>query len=368
MSDGPADVPESVIVKHADLTRSCSEADRLTPPEWLVLNDWAGLRFTGRMFERDPIAPRFYAGNREACLFVAQDLGRLERLDDYLMGDDRDAAEGALIGYSKAMGRLHAHSRGREDEYRALREPLGPTPETIREYLTYGWLTEQLGDVLEPLGWTAGAQASRDLRRLIEALRDPGPFRVYMQGDACPDNCLFLDSAPLLIDFEGGGYGHALLDGTYGLLPFPTCWCVARLPADVSRRMASVYRSELVKGCAVAGDDRRYFRAVVECCLFWALFFFSHFSLSKLLDEDRQIVVASARQRCVRKLELAGELSERHGHLEALGNLLGRAAGRLRELWPSGDCELPEYPAFSSGQDLSAQAAANSVNGRISGA
>jgi DNA-3-methyladenine glycosylase I len=34
-----------------------------------------------------------------------------------------------------------------------------------------------------------------------------------------------------LIDFEFGRLGHALMDGTYGRMIFPSCWCANRLPA-----------------------------------------------------------------------------------------------------------------------------------------
>lgn len=33
-----------------------------------------------------------------------------------------------------------------------------------------------------------------------------------------------------LIDFEGGRYSHALIDGVFADLYFPSCLCVNRIP------------------------------------------------------------------------------------------------------------------------------------------
>lgn len=349
VAQGPDGAPPSIIVKHLNRDRVLSRADRIFPPEWLFFNDWAGLKFIGDVFGGDRIVPRLYGGNREACLFVMEDLGRISQLDHYLMGADAGVAERALIRYSRAMGRMHARTCGKERQFRALRDSLGPMPDSAREFLALSWMTDELGLALEALGLTTEQEAEREIRQVIEALRSPGPFSVYTHGDCCPDNCLFVDSEPILIDFEGGGFFHALLEGTYSRIPFPSCWCVARLPAEIGDRMESVYRSELEKGCPAAGDDGRYFRAVVECCAYWALDFLRHFPLKTLLDDDRPIVVASARQRMVTNLGLVWNLSERHGHCEALGAVLGKAARKLRELWPGESCELPDYPVFVGG-------------------
>jgi hypothetical protein len=72
-----------------------------------------------------------------------------------------------------------------------------------------------------------------------------------------------------LIDFEFGRLGHALMDGTYGRMIFPSCWCANRLPSRLVSKMEAVYRTELVKGCPEAQEDRIFERALVSVCGFW---------------------------------------------------------------------------------------------------
>ena len=48
-----------------------------------------------------------------------------------------------------------------------------------------------------------------------------------------------------LIDFEFTRFGHALIDGLYPQIPFPTCWCCNVIPDGLADELTTAYRAEL---------------------------------------------------------------------------------------------------------------------------
>ena len=90
-----------------------------------------------------------------------------------------------------------------------------------------------------------GTPPARELELLSSRLSDPGPWLTLIHGDPCPDNSLLVDQRIRLIDYEFARPSHALLDGIYWRIGFPTCWCAGRTPADIAGRVDAVYRAEL---------------------------------------------------------------------------------------------------------------------------
>jgi hypothetical protein len=72
-----------------------------------------------------------------------------------------------------------------------------------------------------------------------------------------------------LIDYEFSQPSHALLDGTYWRLGFPTCWCAGRVPTDVTTRVEAVYRIELGNSIPVALDETAYRIEVAYMSAVW---------------------------------------------------------------------------------------------------
>ena len=149
-----------------------------------------------------------------------------------------------------------------------------------------------------------------------------------------------------LLDFEGGMFSHALKEGVYGRIHFPTCWCVYRMPEHVPLRMEEAYRAELVKGCPAAADDRLFYRAVVDACALWMLDWYHEFPLAQLLEQDRMIVTSTVRQRFLMRSEILARTTEEFGHLEAFGETVRAIATKLSEVWTPDEYAMPYYPAF----------------------
>lgn len=330
---GPDNAPDSVIVKQAR-----------TYPSGTFFNDWASLQFLSQIIPDLAFAPHFYIGDVEQRIFVMEDLGKGQRLDHLLLGNDPVAAEAALIEHATLHGRLHALTIGKQADYAAIRNPLGLLEHDYDDP-TLAWLAPIFHQSIDIVGVAPAPGVDRELAELASAIQNPGPFMAFVQSDSCPDNCLYIGSSLYLLDFEGGEFSHALLEGVYGRIHFPTCWCVYRLPEQIPLRMEAAYRTELVKGCPAATDDTLFYRAVVEACAYWLLKSYFWVPLSKVLESDRMIIAASDRQRFLTRTDIFVQASEQFGHLEAVGATMRTLAAKLRARWPETE-EMAYYPAF----------------------
>jgi hypothetical protein len=256
----------------------------------------------------DPLAPRFLAGDRETGLIVIEDVGDSVGLDRLLLGDEPTTGD-SLIEYATLLGRLHALTAGKQATFDHLRDALGPRDKGTDHY-TYQWLATTFHRTLDSLSITPPAGVDGDLAALIGAIREPGPFWAYTHGDPCPDNVVRANGRWHLLDFEFGDFRHALTDGVYGRILFPSCWCVGQLPAPVSRQMEAVYRTALARGCPAAADDTLFHRAIVEGCASWVLTMCNRHSLVDLLAGDQTWGTATLRQRVIQRAGILAQTTE----------------------------------------------------------
>ncbi|MGH9752671.1 MAG: phosphotransferase family protein [Blastocatellia bacterium] len=340
--EGPQCAPKSVIVKQAvAIGREIYNPDLPEGPAWRLFNEWAGLRFlTGTSDGASP-TPRFYAGDRDHGLFALEDLGAGKRLDQVLLGNDPDAAETMLVVFAATLGRMHSLTVGKQAEFESIRGSLGPRKSNAPD--DGG---KRLATLLRNMGQVVGVEPAlgidEELSVVMKNQAEPGPFLAYLHRDPCPDNCLITDDGLKLIDFEFGGYGHALQDGIYGRIYFPTCWCVNRLPEHIPLRMEAAYRAELIKGCPEAVDDERFYRAVVEACA--ACVINSHNALALL--GDRRWGISTMRQRALLRFDIFWKMTEEYGHLKSVGATVRTIANKLRAQWPAEADAMLYYPAF----------------------
>jgi len=249
--DGSSDTPTTVIVKCVARDGDPYDPDAADGPAWWLFNDWAGLYFLDQLAGEQSPAARFYGGDRRVGLLVLEDLGAVAHLDALLLGNDPALAEDALRRLAATLGQMHALTIGRGEEYRRLRAALGPenprAPDT-----RYDWIAPTIHAMAATIGIATPTHLDEDLTLLTTRLSNPAPFLAYLHGDACPDNCVHIGDTVRLFDFEHGRFGPALIDGVYGRLPFPSCWCIGRLPEPVARDMEETYRRATVQTCSRA--------------------------------------------------------------------------------------------------------------------
>ncbi len=183
-------------------------------------------------------------------LIVLADLGAGPTLADRLLSDDPESAESAVLEWAGAVGRVQAASTGLRHKFNtklAALSPLGPPAvDTSAESLSdaVGVLTR----TLPRLGVTIRAAALEELHGLADALdvSATGSPGALVPGDTCPSNAVETEHGMVLLDFEGAEYRHLAWEAAYLSVPWPSCWCSWRLPAQVSVKALDRWQQSLV--------------------------------------------------------------------------------------------------------------------------
>ena len=338
-------IPRSVVVKKA-LTTDGTVFQPNSPDEMVprFFNDWAGLEFLSKISDGNSPAAQFYGGDREKGLMVIEDLGDGQNFYGSLRGESSTAATGELIKLARALGKLHALTTHKKAVYDSIRDRLGPREKPPTMIGEWRRLIGKLDEVCEKLGVKPHRGAKTELKTVAAFIAAPGPFQAYTHGDPIPMNALPVEDERKLFDFEFGEFRHALRDGIYGRVCFPTWYHINRVPNSVIEKMEIAYRAELVKGCPEAADDTLFFRSVVEACAYWAIYSRLNF-IEKVWETDHKWGISTQRQILLLCFDIFGQASEEFGHLEALGTTVRAIAAKLREHWTALE-EMPYYPAF----------------------
>lgn len=311
-------------------------------------SDWVGAQFLSTLQGHSPHGPHFYGGDREAGFILLEDLHPHQSLVEPLLNAEAAPAAQVLLLYATRLGALHTDTIGQAARFTRLWQTL--TPQAVPWTREVESLVEQvlwLQTRLAALGVRVDASFASEVATLLAAMTIPGPFWAYIHGDPCPDNVLYTGGQVRLIDFECGHFGHALRDGAYGRMCFPTCWCANRLPDALVGQMEAAYRTALVPGCPAAEDDRLFADALVGACGYWVLrTLVQH--LPSALDEDSRWGIATIRPRLMSRLEAFITTAEAYSCLPAMRGTAHRVLEALRQRWPATQ-RLPVYPAFHQG-------------------
>jgi len=356
ITDAPDGMPASVIVKKAlaepgiPLDPDSTQGN----PSQLLLEEWAGLEFLNSVLPDTGLIPKFYVGDRSACVVVSEDLGTGSSLVDALQGTNPDYARECLTMHAQALAELHAHTLGHEALYRQIRDALGPRG-VPRDWKLWGNLldTQGWGDLralegelrkgFERIGQQVAPAFWDEYAYLTAAFEGPSPFRAYVHNDSCPDNTFITPGRLRLIDFERGGYHQCLLDAAYCRLSMPHCYWANRLPEDVAPAVERAYRKRLSQALPEAGDDRAFAMGMTEACAYWIISN-GMWMVHRDFENDFTWGSATWRQRVLLRLEQFAATAEEFAHLPVMGAAARETVQRLRSHWT---CDpMPFYPAF----------------------
>jgi Phosphotransferase enzyme family len=322
-------------------------------------NDWTKGRFYGdalgalflTQVSGDRHAPRCLGVDVGLGFILMDDLGAVESLVEPLLEGSADRAREALLTYVRRLGAMHADTAGRQREYDEIADSMQAPPRfrtrqsrrdddrSLRQGLE--GLSRQLAEL--KLG-RIGPAIIDEVEQVAGTVRDPGDFAVLLHRDACPDNMAFGSDRLRLIDFEFTRFGHALIDGLYPQLPFPTCWCCNVVPDGLADELTAAYRAELVHGCPSAADDAVFARASAHITAWWLLCSFG-WPFENTVKEDDTWGLASNRARELTRLARFAEVADRTGELPAMAELARSVEVNLRRRWPNTE-PLPIYPAL----------------------
>jgi hypothetical protein len=280
------------------------------------------------------------AGDIASGILIFEDLGAdLASLVDPLLKGTVAEAENALKLYATALARLHSDTAGCLDAHHETFQAIFGAG---RPRYAPGWRVEKEADlVANKLGGTPPAS---ELELLSSRLSDPGPWLTLAHGDPCPDNSLFVDGRIRLIDYEFARPSHALLDGVYWRIGFPTCWCAGRIPAEVADNVDAVYRAELANAIPLALDERAYQTERAYISAIW-LFACLSWRLDDALNSDQSWGIWSIRGRLLWYLEAIIEITGAANVLPGTKEAARGWLATLRARWPEAT-PLGLYPAF----------------------
>jgi Phosphotransferase enzyme family len=284
------------------------------------------------------------AGDVASGIMVFEDLGaHLSSLVDPLLKGTAQDAEHALKLYATALGRLHADTVDCLDSHH----------ETFQSVFGSGRPRRPPGSRVEKdteliAAKIGGTPPARELELLSSRLVNPGPWLTLIHGDPCPDNSLRVDERICLIDYEFARPSHALLDGIYWRMGFPTCWCAGRTPADIVARIDATYRMELGNSIPLALDDTAYRIELTYMSVVWLLSALS-WRLDEALERDEKWGIWSIRGRLLWYLQAVIEMTDAAKALPGVNKAARGWLLELRRRWPDA-IPLGLYPGFASTQ------------------
>jgi hypothetical protein len=297
----------------------------------------------------EALVPQLVAAGGDSPVVVMADLGSGPSVADALLGTDADAAADAVLLWAGTLARLHRATLGRRDQFRAaLRERTVEVPVAdCSMFFTVddaaGLLEQYCGEL--GVGLPSGAMAQ--LRELPRRLGPDGPAALT-PSDACPDNNIRVDGGLALLDFEGAQWRHVAWDVAYLTVPWPSCWCSWRMPAELAERALERYR-------ATVEDVLPYVRThdfrddVAAAAVGWTLLSTAWFLPRALRDdppaenaENPAHLTPTRRAMILHRLDGA----RRHTELPALAKMAARLRADLAQRW--GEVPLAYAPAFES--------------------
>lgn len=299
-----------------------------------TLTEWAALELLGEIgFDG---APRLVAADRESGILILSDVGQGARLDHVLLGSGREEALDALRLFGRSLGELHvATSQVDESQWLKTRSRLGPVLE-----MPVGWLDDVIEEFVKACAaWDVDASVGRgDLNELAVAWRGKVLPTALTHGDPCPDNVILRDDHAALIDFEVARVAPAVRDASYGHVPFPTCWCIGRLPEDATLQFERAY----VAASGYALPELK--RDLAFACAFWFISTTPRI-IRRMADQDDLWGTYGQRARLPLRADSFSLQARAGGVLQGLVDVAGELAKAARVRWGS-DVSMDLYPAL----------------------
>ncbi|NLE81010.1 MAG: kinase [Rhodococcus sp.] len=209
------------------------------------------------------------ASDLEARILVLSDLGDATSISSLLEHSDTDTVTNTLMAMAQALGRMHATTVGREEDFTALLRRA--EVEQCDDFVS-GQVGRAVAEVPGLLRDHVGIEVPSDVTEQVtqaEKLFDSGRFRAFSPSDLCPDNIIVNDEGVRFLDYEWGGFRDAMLDIAYALVSFPGCLCSIDLSEDRTQAMIEAWRAEVVGMWPALADDDVLDARIVEAQLIW---------------------------------------------------------------------------------------------------
>lgn len=165
------------------------------------------------------------------------------------------------------------------------------------------------------------------LAHIAAVYREPGPWLCFSHGDPAPSNTHITGDEVRLLDFEYGGFRHALYD--------LSAWAVlCPLPERQLQQMRDMFQHTLADFLPAAGDSGAFRDGWGALCAYRAIALLSWVSPA-VLESDQAFVGAwSARQAVLAALARAEAAAAPVPALRPAVLAFRRLYGELHQRWP----------------------------------
>lgn len=240
VAENPFSLPRTLVLKHyLDEPGAGGQcADRFH-------YEAASCQLLTAMPSEERASPMLVANDPAHRLLVLEDLGRCSTLADRLDERDPKAAERALLGWARALGRIQAATAGREHDFGALLRRFGertwrdPLADDARAALAE--VPDQLAQLLRV---EAAPSAVAEARGAVRLLGGSG-YRAFSPAEVRPDNCLITGSGSRFLDFEWACFRDVALTGASLRLPLPSGGPARGQPPGMAEAMVAAWQAEL---------------------------------------------------------------------------------------------------------------------------
>ncbi|RZL78157.1 MAG: kinase [Rhodococcus sp. (in: high G+C Gram-positive bacteria)] len=275
VAENPFSLPRTLVIKQVREESGVSGARAVDPDDLsgdsgsAFLREAVSYQFATALATDSRPGAELLASDLEARLLVLSDLGDATPISALLEHSDADTVTNTLMAMAQALGRMHAATVGREEDFTALlrRAEVAHCDDTVAEQVERAvpavprLLSEILGVDVSPELTEQVARAAK--------LFESGRFRAFSPSDLCPDNIIVNDEGVRFLDYEWGGFRDAMLDIAYALVSFPGCLCSIDLSDERTQAMIEAWRAEVVGMWPALADDNVLAARMVEAQLIW---------------------------------------------------------------------------------------------------
>ncbi|MPY98315.1 MAG: phosphotransferase [Actinophytocola sp.] len=332
VASSPFSLPRTLVIKH------------YPDPDDEASDPFAAEAVSYQLFtaltSEDRMCPELLGHDVTHRVLVQSDLGSAPTLADKLRIGDARVAEGTLLSWSRALGRMHATTAHREADFNALLRRFGGQPPS--EDTEAADAAEQLPGVLaDVLGVATSAAVIEQVAVASQRLNE-GECRAFSPVDLAPENNLVTSDGVRFLDFEHGRVRNAMIDVAHLRVPFAFWRSALALPAGMSEAMIAAWRAEVTGIWPQLADDDEFTGALLDshiACV-WT-------QTARELPDLGESPDTSQTSRPAALESWWRELATRAGqlHAEEIAEHAAAVADAIERRFGPG-LELPLYPAF----------------------
>jgi hypothetical protein len=260
----------------------------------LGLTDWACLRFLGRWSHTAQLAPRLIGGDTETRMFVMEDLGGSGSFESVLHAGTPDSVRATAVALAEQTARLQGNTAHAEGAFLDECHSLGGAQVHARVEGAERWRAAlpRVHAWLDAVGVPTLPGFREAIENVAVTYAEPGEWLAFTHGDPAPTNNHVTGGPSTdvrLLDFEYGGYRHALYD--------ISAWCaLCPLPEELEAVMRTSYRATLAEYLPIARDVTAFHQAWATVVAYRALAILTWIPLSVLEENHTRVGEWTARE------------------------------------------------------------------------